>query len=112
MCPLGWIIGTCGIVVCEGEGGVKLKSEQNGSLEDTQCDPLAPGHRVRIHSPHRGGLMVLILISSKLLFKLSPQEKLRKEILILTLTPMKNVRKKRYIKKHKVSELNCPMWDA
>ena len=67
-------------------------------LEDTQCDPLAPGHRVRIHSPHRGGLMVLILISSKLLFKLSPQEKLRKEILILTLTPMKNVRKKRYIK--------------
>ena len=32
MCPLGWIIGTCGIVVCEGEGGVKLKSELNGSL--------------------------------------------------------------------------------
>ena len=32
MCPLGWIIGTCGIVVCEGEGGVNLKSELNGSL--------------------------------------------------------------------------------
>ena len=64
MCPLGWIFGTCGIFICEEEGEVKLKAEQYGSLEDSQCDPLAPGYRVRIPAPHRGGLMVLILISS------------------------------------------------
>ena len=34
---------------------MKLKSEQNGSLEDTQCDPFAPGHRVRIPSPPSWG---------------------------------------------------------